>query len=130
MEKKKDITGRADIELLINEFYATVKTDPVIGHFFSEVVQVKWQQHLPVMFDFWENILFYSGGYNGNPMAVHKHLHSLFPLKKSDFDHWLTLFRTAAHRNFEGPNTELIVQRASSIALTMELKLLHPGPFQ
>ena len=130
MEKKKDIVSRADIELLINAFYATVKSDPIIGHFFTEVVQVNWQRHLPVMFDFWENILFYSGGYNGNPMAVHKHLHSLSPLKKSDFDHWLHFFRTTAYTHFEGPNTELLLQRASSIATAMELKLLYPGPFQ
>ncbi|ULQ53046.1 group III truncated hemoglobin [Flavihumibacter fluvii] len=130
MENKHDIANRADIELLINAFYASVQKDPVIGHFFTEVVHVNWQHHLPVMFDFWENILFYSGGYNGNPMAVHKHLHSLFPLKKSDFEHWLSLFKSTAYTYFEGPNTELLLQRASSIAVAMELKLLYPGPFQ
>lgn len=130
MEKKKDITNRTDIEQLITRFYDRVQTDPVIGYFFTDVAHVNWEKHLPVMFDFWENILFYSGGYNGNPIAVHKHLHSISPLKKSDFAQWLTLFRETAHELFEGPNTELILQRASSIALTMELKLLHPGPFQ
>lgn len=129
MEKKKDINNRSDIEMLISRFYESVRNDQVIGHFFTDVVHVNWEKHLPVMYDFWENILFYSGGYNGNPMAVHKHLHSLFPLQKTDFEHWLKLFKTTAHTYFEGPNTELLLQRASSIATTMELKLLHPGPF-
>lgn len=130
MEQKKDIISRSDIETLITRFYDTVQTDPVIGYFFTDVAGVNWEKHLPVMFDFWENILFYSGGYNGNPMAAHKHLHALSPLKKSDFAHWLKLFKATAYESFAGPNTELLLQRASSIALTMELKLLHPGPFQ
>ncbi|MBZ5857110.1 group III truncated hemoglobin [Flavihumibacter profundi] len=129
MDKKHDIRNRADIESLITRFYDYVQVDPVIGHFFTEVVKVNFQKHLPVMFDFWENILFYSGNYNGNPMAVHKHLHSLHPLTKEDFEHWLKLFKATAHEHFEGPNTELIIQRAMSIATTMEIKLLHPSSF-
>lgn len=124
---KKDIKNRQDIEILINQFYDVVKVDPVIGHFFSDVAKVNWEKHLPVMYDFWENILFYSGSYTGNPMAVHKHLHSLHPLRKEDFDHWLSIFKATAHRLFEGDNTELIIQRAQSIAMVMEMKIVRTG---
>lgn len=122
---KRDIKNRQDIEMLINSFYEVVKQDPVIGHFFSEVVKVNWEKHLPVMYAFWENILFYSGSYTGNPMAVHKHLHSLHPLTKEDFDQWLSIFKTTARNLFEGDNTELIIQRAQSIAMVMELKIVR-----
>lgn len=124
-----DIRNRSDIELLITRFYERIKTDPVIGHYFTEVVKVNFEKHLPIMFDFWENILFYSGNYSGNPMAVHKHLHSLHPFTKGDFDHWLNVFQDTAHELFDGPNTDLILQRAQSIALTMQLKILHPHSF-
>lgn len=55
---KKDIEDRKDIELLINSFYDKVKQDAIIGSFFTEVVQVNWEKHLPVMYNFWENIVF------------------------------------------------------------------------
>lgn len=122
---KKDIKTRNDIETLINNFYEVVKADPVIGHFFSNVVKVNWEKHLPVMYDFWENILFYSGSYTGNPMAIHKHLHSLHPMRKEDFDQWLGIFKSTARNLFEGDNTELIIQRAQSIALVMEMKIVR-----
>ncbi|MCG7855616.1 group III truncated hemoglobin [Flavihumibacter sp.] len=124
---KKDITGRKDIELLINSFYEIVKEDPVIGYFFNDVVKVNWEKHLPTMYDFWENILFYTGVYNGNPMAIHKNLHHLSALKKEHFEQWLMIFRNTANNLFSGPNTDLIIQRAQSIATVMELKILHPA---
>jgi hemoglobin len=121
---KKDITNRADIELLINTFYDQVKTNAIIGHFFSDK-KVNWEQHLPIMYNFWENILFYTGQYNGNPMAVHRQLHEEFPLSKTDFAEWIGLFKATADQLFAGDNSELIKQRAQSIALVMELKIIH-----
>ena len=49
---KTDIRNRADLELLINAFYHKVKSDQVIGFYFSEVVNVNWDSHLPKMYDF------------------------------------------------------------------------------
>ncbi len=71
---QKDIEDRKDIELLINSFYDKVKQDAIIGSFFTEVVQVNWEKHLPVMYNFWENIVFQTGSYNGNPMDKHLEL--------------------------------------------------------
>ena len=39
---KKDIKNRTDIKLLVDTFYYKVKTDKLIGHFFTEVVQIHW----------------------------------------------------------------------------------------
>jgi len=46
---KKDIAGRADIQLLVNTFYEKVQHDEVISYLFTEVARVNWQQHLPRM---------------------------------------------------------------------------------
>ena len=51
---KTDIQSRADIELLINTFYDKVKNDDVIGYIFNNVVNVNWEHHLPIMYNFWE----------------------------------------------------------------------------
>ena len=63
---KKDIKTREDIELLVISFYDKVKADDTIGYIFNDVAKVNWEKHLPVMFDFWENILFFTGGYLGS----------------------------------------------------------------
>jgi hemoglobin len=126
---KTDIKNRTDIELLVNSFYDKVKQNPVIGHFFSEVIPVNWEKHLPTMYDFWENIVFASGGYSGNPMIAHKKVHGLHAFSKSDFQEWLRIFKQTVDDLFEGEKAELIKQRAESIATVMQLKIIHKDPF-
>ena len=87
---KQDIQNKEDIILLVNTFYDHVKIDKVIGHFFIEVVDVHWETHLPKMYEFWSQILFQNGNFNGNPMQTHRHVHSLHNMTKEDFEHWLT----------------------------------------
>ena len=122
---KKDIKTRADIELLVTTFYDKVKTDPVIGHIFTSVFKVNWQRHLPVMFDFWDNTLFYTGSYGGNPMESHRRLHRIFPLNEDHFNRWVALFMQTIDELFEGEKALLAKQRALSIATVMKIKILN-----
>jgi len=122
---KNDINTREDIILLVNSFYNKVKTDPVIGHFFTRDFHINWEKHLPVMYEFWENALFYTGGYIGNPMQLHQHIHDKVPLSAEDFKTWLKLFSSTADELFEGSKTELAKQRAYSIATVMQVKLFR-----
>lgn len=122
---KKDIETRRDIELLVNTFYDKVKVDPIIGPIFMDVFLVHWEKHLPVMFDFWENALFYTGSYSGNPMIVHQKVHRLFPLNDEHFKRWLLLFTGTVDELFEGAKAVLAKQRAISIATVMKIKILH-----
>jgi len=124
---KKDIQTRDDIELLVNLFYEKVKLDPVIGYIFTDVVKVNWQRHLPVMYSFWENTIFYTGGYNGNPMEVHKRLNQLLTLKAGFFERWTTLFTDTVDELFVGEKSSLAKQRAKSIAVVMQIKI-HNDP--
>jgi len=121
---KKDIETRNDIEQLVNTFYDKVKTDPVIGYIFTDVVQVKWEKHLPVMYNFWENALFFTGNYSGNPMKVHKNLHRIIPLKPEHFQQWIRLFIATVDFLFDGEKATLAKQRAISIASLMQIKIL------
>lgn len=122
---KPDIATRQDIEHLIQAFYAKVKADSLISHFFRDVVPVDWEKHLPVMYDFWENVVFHTGHYDGNPMAKHLALHQKSPLQMDDFSQWLTLFTETVDEHFEGEKATLIKQRATSIATVMQIKLFH-----
>ena len=122
---KKDIESRADIELLVKSFYEKVKIDPVIGSIFTDIARVNWEKHLPVMFDFWENTIFYTGSYSGNPMKSHQNLNKLFPLTKEHFSRWNQLFASTIDELFEGDKAVLAKQRAISISTVMQLKLFN-----
>ena len=105
----KDIKNRADIELLVDNFYGKVKTDKLIGNFFTEVIQIKWEKHLSIMCDFWENIIFFSGNYIGSPMHLHQHL-----------NRWNKLFSTSVDELFSGEKATLIKSKAKNIASIMQ----------
>lgn len=122
---KKDIESRDDIELLVKNFYEKVKIDPVIGNIFTDIARVNWEKHLPVMFDFWENTIFYTGSYSGNPMKSHQNLNRLFPLTKEHFSRWNQLFASTMDELFEGDKAVLAKQRAISISTVMQLKLFN-----
>jgi len=122
---KKDIANRDDIILLINTFYEKVKKDQVIGYIFNDVAKVNWEKHLPVMYDFWENVIFFTGAYTGNPMTAHKQLHQKTPLNPEHFQEWIKLFTQTVDELFEGDKAELTKQRAISIATVMQIKIVH-----
>ncbi|MFK7907549.1 MAG: group III truncated hemoglobin [Chitinophagales bacterium] len=103
---KRDIENRADIEVLIDAFYTKVKEDEVIGHFFTEVVQLSWEHHMPVMYNFWEAVLFGVGGYKGNPVLKHIALHQKKALTQVHFSQWKKLFFETLDERFEGEKTE------------------------
>lgn len=117
---KRDIESNADIETLVNTFYEKVKQDPVISPFFKHI---DWKKHLPVMYQFWQNAIFYSGGYNGNPLKTHQALHSAFPLSKEHFEKWIDIFTSTVDELFEGEKAALARQRAISIATVMQIKI-------
>lgn len=121
---KKDIENRNDVELLIITFYEKVKADESIGYIFNDIAKVNWPKHLPVMFAFWENVLFNTGAYNGNTMVVHQHLNKVVPLTKPHFKQWEKLFTETVDELFNGSNAILAKQRALSISTLMQVKII------
>lgn len=124
---KNDIRDRKDIQLLVDKFYEKVRSDDTIGYIFNDVAKVDWPHHLPRMYDFWENIAFQTGGYSGNPMPAHMQLHQQTRLTAAHFERWLQLFTGTADELFEGDKTELVKQRALSIATMMRIKIINDG---
>jgi hemoglobin len=122
---KKDIRNRKDIEGLVNAFYEKVKADPIIGYIFTERIKMNWAMHLPIMYDFWENSLLYTGSYNGNPMDIHRKIHQLAHLEISHFEQWTKLFIATVDELYEGEKALLAKQRAFSISTVMQIKILE-----
>lgn len=123
-----DITTTTDIKSLIDHFYAKVQVDEAIGHIFNDIAQVNWEQHLPVMYAFWEFLLLSTpDAYRGNPIQKHFDLHAKHPLKAAHFDRWLLLFQSAVDELFAGPVADNAKFRAFAIAETWKPKF--DGPF-
>ena len=124
---KKDIETRKELEDFLWAFYKKAFADELIGRFFIEVVPLDLDTHVPVIANFWESVAFNKPSYRKNVMEVHQHIHHLSKIKKEHLDRWVKIFTETLDENFEGSRTELMKQRARSIATLMDIKLNHEG---
>ena len=120
---KNDITAKADVDHLVRKFYEKATVDPLIGHFFTTVVQLDWETHIPRIVNFWSSMLLGDQSYSGNPMDAHIHLNKLSPLQEQHFNRWIQLWTQTVQENFEGPKADEAIQRAATIAHIMSLKM-------
>lgn len=122
---KKDIQNRDDIIKLVNAFYDKIKTDAVLGSIFMDIAHVNWEHHLPRMYDFWENILFSTGNFDGNPMLTHKALNQKIQMDFTHFNRWNTMFNETVDALFKGETAEEIKNRAMNISKAMMEKAIR-----
>lgn len=109
---KKEIQTRDDIVFLINTFYKKVIANDIIGYIFTDVVQLDWEKHIPVMYDFWDTVLFGTMIYKGNPIVKHISLDKKETLKQEHFDEWLRLWKETIETHFEGEKAAEAIYRA------------------
>ena len=120
---RSDIEDRKDIELLINRFYQKVRQDKTLDYIFDDIAKVDWKNHMPIMYDFWENTIFHNGKYKGNAMQPHLDLNEKINLTKDHFDQWLHIFKNTVDELFEGENAHNAKTRAISIATMIQIKI-------
>jgi len=118
---KEDIKDLTDIKRMVDEFYATVQNDNLIGPIFNAVIQNRWPEHLEKMYTFWQTILLETHTYQGRPFPPHAQL----PIEKEHFDRWLQLFEANLNKLFSGPVAEEARLRAHKMAELFLLKLEH-----
>jgi hemoglobin len=119
----EDIKDREDLFKLINSFYAVAKEDALIGHFFSEVIPLDWNHHIPKIVDFWEHILFNTGKYRDNVMQKHIDLDKLSRVEESHFNQWQKIWNNTLNDLFEGPNKDELIKRAEMMKQLMIFKI-------
>ena len=108
----KSIESRSDIEVLVNEFYAKVRKDDLIGPIFNDVAKVHWDEHLPKITNFWCDLMLGEETYFGRPFPPHIPLN----LEVPHFERWLTLFIETVDEHYVGLKAEEIKHRALGIA--------------
>ena len=119
---KKDIQNRADIELLVNVFYKRIMEDEEMAFIFRQITKKINPAPLPAMYDFWENIILFSGAYQGN--AAYMHMPQVSLLNETHFDKWDRFFISTMDELFEGKNASLALQRAINISGILKKKYL------
>lgn len=123
---KRDIQNREDLYLIVKEFYKKLPQDKDLKHFFEKFDdQEVLEEHLRILVDFWDNIVFYTGAYKNNAMLPHLKLHQKNPLEELHFTAWLKLFHQSVDKNFSGENAEMVKHRAESIAEVIKFKTKH-----
>lgn len=67
-----DISSIQDIEIIITKFYEKLLMDEHMRPFFEEILeQDHLEQHIQVIAQFWNDILFDTNGYSENVMQKH-----------------------------------------------------------
>ncbi len=79
----------AYLSLLVEAFYATVRSDVRLGPIFENIIGGNWDRHLDTMKRFWGSVALNTGTYHGTPVVKHQ---ALADVVESDFDIWLRLF--------------------------------------
>ena len=118
-----DISNKEDIKLLIDKFYSKLLDDEGISHFFTDHMNLALNEHMPIMYSFWESMIFDQGDYKGNPMVKHLELSKKSKIKKEHFDIWINTWKTTIQETFKGPNAEKAISKAQSIRSLMEYKI-------
>lgn len=120
-----DIEDDKDIKTLVHAFYGKVQQDERLGYIFIEVAETDWDHHLPRMVDFWSNLLFQTGRYQGHPFRQHLPL----PIKRDDFSRWLSLFKETVDDHFKGEKAEYAKEMAAKIASAFTVSMQMAGKF-
>ena len=106
-----DLTTEADIQRLVDGFYARALTDPLLAAVFINFAHIDLRHHLPQLYDFWSGILLGTSRYRGFPMRQHFPL----PLTLAHFERWLALFLETVDAHFAGPTADAAKRHAQHV---------------
>ncbi|AUC85218.1 hypothetical protein CW731_07865 [Polaribacter sp. ALD11] len=121
---KKDISSRKDIKCIISKFYELLLVDQKMIPFFEDIVaQNHLEEHLEIISDFWNDILFDTTTYKNNTMQKHIDKNAFVKFKKEHFTIWTSYLFQTIDAYFEGEISERMKNRATSIATVMQLKM-------
>jgi len=118
-----DLRSRKDIADVVQTFYQSAIDDKEIGYIFTDVAQLNLQEHIPVICDFWETVLFGKMVYKGS--VVHKHilLNNKSKLLPEHFERWLNIWGSTIDDLYAGEKADEMKNRAYMMAEMMKHKI-------
>lgn len=120
-DARRTIETRADLRLLVDEFYVRLLGDPRIAPLFTAL---DLEEHLPILVDFWAMILFAEDSYRRNAFQKHTPL----AIESVHFDIWLGHFDATVDALFVGEKAAAAKARAHGIAGIFRSKLTPKPP--
>ena len=84
----------AQIDAVVAEFYACIRSHPGLGPVFAAHV-TDWPAHEAKIARFWRNAILFERSYDGNPLAVHR---AAGDVRQGMFEVWLGLFDSVLRR--------------------------------
>jgi hemoglobin len=115
----------ADLQRLVDAFYAKVRGDGVLGPLFGAAV-ADWPEHLEKLGAFWSSVMRTTGRYKGSPMGAH--LRHAAAIRPEMFDRWLILWRETAAEELPAQNAAAVIEKAERIAESLKLALFFRLP--
>ena len=115
----RDLSDRADVEVLVRSFYRQAASDDLLGPVF-EAALVDWAGHIPKLVDFWAGQLLGERCYEGNPLQAHRPLQAQTPFRPAHYARWLALFEDTVDEWFAGPTADLAKVKARKMANALE----------
>jgi hemoglobin len=114
-----DALDEAMIRAVIDDFYAAVRRDPLIGPVFeAKIAPDEWADHLDKLCDFWSATLLRTGRYEGRPLPPHLRIPEL---GEAHFRRWLSLFSDTVGRLCPEEVAALFMDRARRLAPSFRL---------
>ena len=113
----------AEIDSVVTEFYAVVRSHPGLGPVFAAHV-TDWPAHEQKIGRFWRNAILQERSYDGNPMAVHR---AAGDVKGPMFDVWLGLFDSVLRRTLPADTAAAWSALAHRIGRGMRMGLNDEG---
>lgn len=121
---KPDISSRENLKLIVTNFYNLLLEDAKMLPFFKQIVDKnQLEEHLEIITNFWNDILFDTKTYHNNTMQKHVDKNAFVQFKKEHFTIWTSYLFKTIDTNFKGEISERMKNRATSIATVMQLKM-------
>ncbi len=109
---------KINIENFLDDFYAKVREDELLGEIFNSEVS-NWGSHLNKVLTFWVHHTLEPGLYKGNLLKVHQKLDEKTPLSLEAFQRWLKLFEFTATDYFNTADHQKLCLKARIVAGTL-----------
>ena len=110
----------ADLQRLVDAFYAKVRDDTLLGPVFGAAVE-DWPEHLEKLGAFWSSVMRTTGRYKGSPMGAH--LRHASAIRPEMFERWLALWRETAAQALAPADAAAVIEKAERIAESLKLAL-------
>lgn len=122
----KTIDSRKDVSILVDAFYAKIRKDAEIGHFFNDTIH-DWNEHLEKLTDFWDMNLFGTRNFTGNPIEAHNRVDEKFGgvISPYEFGIWLNHWFATIDELYEGENADTLKRRARKMSTMLFMNMFQ-----